>query len=265
MNVKYSSLKANATARLRKKLAERFGSGLLSAKTSEETVNISALAINFDVNVTPGISVLDGSAALGRQEGLADAFSCRVREFDILKPVIVKDLVLPNEQRARIRQSNGIKPPRLRTMNPLISAPLIRKPACESISLPAIKTGDTHISTRQGNRIPISQILDLPHVRSSVDISLLPDLEYEGFLREAETLKGLPVTRFELQAVFRHVPVELISQICFVEERNAIIYRLSESRRTRTRVHDMAAVRDTTSEEIHLVPHRTRFRWASLN
>jgi hypothetical protein len=263
--MKGKRFQANATTRLGRKLVERFGSGRLSVKTAEQALHIGAVAISFDVNITPGIAVLDGLAALGRQEGLADAFSCKVCELDVLKPPAAKNLVLPNEQRAVIRQINGIKPPHLRTMNPLISGPIIRKPACGSISLPAIKTWNTHISTRQGNRIPISQILELPHFRSSVDLSLLPDSEYQGFLREAENLKGLPVARLELQAVFRHVPVELISQIRFVEERKAIIYRLSESRRTRTRVHDMAAVRDTTGEEIHLVPHRTRFRWASLN
>jgi hypothetical protein len=30
-------------------------------------------------------------------------------------------------------------------------------------------------------------------------------------------------------------------------------------------VHDMAAVRDQQSREIHLIPHRMRFRSVSLN
>jgi hypothetical protein len=265
MRLKYLSPKAIITADLRNKLTVRFGPGRLSAKTSEQKLKVSSRAASIDIDVAPGILVRDGLEVLGCRERLATEFSYGIFALDTIRPVAVKNLVLPTEQRAQIRQSVGIRPARVRMFNPVISVPGIRQPGCGSISPPAIRTKDTNLSARRGNRILISHVLALPHVRSSIDIDSLPDSEYEGFLREAEILKGLPVGRCELQAVFRNIPVELISQIRFLEEQKTIVYSISESRRTRTRVHDMAAVRDTNNQEIHLVPHRTRFRWASLD
>jgi hypothetical protein len=251
--------------RLIRKLAGGLGDGSLSADVSEQILNIGTNAMGLTVDIAPDAVVRDGLTFLGSRMDLPTAFSCKILTLNILKAAMAKNVALPNEQRARIRQADAINQPRLRTVHPVIPTPGIRTSARGFISLPAIKTEDMNISARPGNRILISQVLELPLVRSSIDINLLPDSEYEGFLREAEILKKLPPERCELQAIFRHVPIELISQLHFLAERNVIIYKISESRRTRTRIHDIAAVRDTGSQEIHLVPHRTRFRWASLN
>ncbi len=251
--------------RIRRKLAVALGIGSLSSEISEQMLKIDADAASVNFDIAPNMLVKDGFAFLGNGMDAATAFSCKILNLDILKAPIAKNLVLPNEQRARIRQANAINQPRLRAIHAVFSAPAIRTPACGSISLPSIRTEDMNISARTGNRILISKILDMPHVRSSMDINLLPDSVYASFLREAEFIKKLPSARCELQAVFRNVPIELISQLQFLAEKNVIVYKISESFRTRTRIHDMAAVRDTGSQEIHLVPHRTRFRWAFLN
>jgi hypothetical protein len=111
-----------------------------------------------------------------------------------------------------------------------------------------------------------AKISELPISQISIDIEELADSERSGFLHEAEVLKGIPSDQAKLLAVFRHVPIEMISRLCFLEEKNAILYSIArESRITKTRVHDMAAVRDQQSREIHLIPHRMRFRSVSLN
>jgi hypothetical protein len=253
------------TSRLGIKLAGSFGIGGLSGDISEHMLWMGTDAISLNVDIAPKTVVWDGLLLLGSRMDPPAAFSCKILNLDILKAAVAKNLALPNEQGARIRQATAIDPPHLRAIHTIFSAPAIRTPARGSISLPGIRIEDMNISARPGSRIMISQMLDFPHVRSSMDINLLPDSEYESFLREAEILKNLPPTHCELQAVFRHVPIELISQLHFLAERNVIIYKISDSRRTRTRIHDMAAVRDTSSQKIHLVPHRTRFRWASLN
>jgi hypothetical protein len=258
-------LEPGVAVRLKRKLSSRFGIGASSADVSEQILKIDANAIGLNVDIAPGPVVRDGLGLLGiRMEPMGTA-SCQNVDLNISKAAFVRNVALPNEQRVRIRQAAVINQPHVRSIHPAIADPAVRTPACESILLPAVRSEDMNISARPGNRILISQMLKLPHVRSSIDINLLPDSEYEGFLREAEITKKLPPERCELKAVFYRIPIELISQLHFMAERNVIIYTISESRRTRTRIHDVAAVRDTGSQEIHLVPHRTRFRWASLN
>ena len=85
-------------------------------------------------------------------------------------------------------------------------------------------------------------------------------------MREAEALKGIPAERAELLAVFRHVPIEIISRLRYVAENHILVFSISRlSGPTSTRVHDMAAVRDIVSQDVHLIPHRTQFRAVSLS
>jgi hypothetical protein len=117
-----------------------------------------------------------------------------------------------------------------------------------------------------GNRIIFSQLLELPYIRISIDPNLLATAEYAGFLREVEIIKGMTADRCELLAVFRHIPIEIIAHLRFLAERNILVYKIStEMRRTQTRVHDLAAIRDNDSKEIHLIAHRTRCRTVFLN
>jgi hypothetical protein len=263
--VRGASREAGAAARLRRKLTGEFGIGRLSAHAAEEGVEIRAHAKSLNVDIASKAAVRDGLAFLANRMDQWTASSCRILALNMLKASGTRNLTLPDEQRARIRQAGVIAHPRTRLIHPVIPSPAIRTEARGSISPPAITNEGMTISSRLGNRIPISQISALPHACKSIDIHRLPAADYEGFLREAEIIKGLLPGQCELRAVFRHVPIELISQMRFMAERNVIVYRVSESRRLRTRVHDMAAVRDNVTQEIHLVPHRTRFRWASLN
>ena len=110
------------------------------------------------------------------------------------------------------------------------------------------------------------RVTKYPHCRKSVDISALPVAVRDGFLREAEVLKGIDIDNCELLAVFRRVPIELISQLRFLSETRMILYTISSRPvRTRTRVHDLAVICDMSKQEIHFVPHRTQYRLVFLN
>jgi predicted transcriptional regulator len=110
-----------------------------------------------------------------------------------------------------------------------------------------------------------ARISELPHRRESTCVEQLEDSERNSFLREAEVLKRISSDKAELLAVFRHVPIEVISRLRFLADSREILYTIQdESKRTQTRVHDLAVIRDTASQEIHLVPHRTKSRSISL-
>lgn len=104
-----------------------------------------------------------------------------------------------------------------------------------------------------------SYISRIPMALASVDLNVLTEGERAGFLREAEAIKGIPPERAELLAVFRHVPIEMISRLRFLADSRSVEYSISAApKRTQTRVHDMAVVRDSGNQDVHFVPHRTQ-------
>ena len=114
-------------------------------------------------------------------------------------------------------------------------------------------------------RVGTPRFIRVPHSRRSMDLSSLGVQESERLVHEAETVRGIEHGQGELLAVFLSVPVEVISQVRFVEETKQLLYTLTQKpEMTRTRVHDMLAVRDRKTGETHLVPHRTRYRMAFL-
>jgi hypothetical protein len=247
-------------------LFRKTGLGNISAAISEQGLSIDANAIGLEVEFDTTAGIKDGLSALGSSSDRLAGFKCEIRHSELLGAVVVRNMTLPNERRARIRQAPVAILTNLRSTNPVFPAPVVRTPECVLITLPGVGAKGADLSAIVGNRIMFSQLLDLPYVRSSIDVNLLPAADYESFLREAEILKGLPANVCELLAVFRNVPIEHISNLSYLADRNIIVYRISaESHRTRTRVHDMAAVLNTASREIHLVPHRARYRSAILN
>jgi hypothetical protein len=112
----------------------------------------------------------------------------------------------------------------------------------------------------------LSRIELFPYKRISLQISELLDSECKSFLHEAEAIKGVPADRAELLAVFRNIPIEMISKMRYLAEKKIILYTICRGvRRTHTRVHDMAAIRDTGSQDVFLIPHRSRFQSVCLN
>jgi len=130
---------------------------------------------------------------------------------------------------------------------------IVNNPACLLNPKEPIQDGINHISS-------------IPMLLRSIGRDKFKQPAFESFLREAEVLRGVPPGQGELLAVFRNVPVEIVSRLRFVQDKNMIIYSVTLPLSSRsTRLHDLAAVRDISREVVHLVPHRTRYQTVILN
>jgi hypothetical protein len=246
------------------RLVRRFSLGDLSAAVSDCPLRIEAVAEAIDPGMDALLPVRDGLAIFGDGPDYPFEFACRTKEESLIKDASVRSLGLPEGQKVRIRNVDAIRPATARSANPVLRAPVVKEGAL--VPPATVVAQESVISAAIGHKIMISQIIDLPHFRKSADIKRMAEAEYQSFIREAEILKSIPAERGELLAVFRHVPIEMISQLRFVADRNAIEYSVSmNSQRTQTRVHDMAAVRNVVSGEIHLFAHRTSYRTAFIN
>jgi|WetSurMetagenome_2_1015567.scaffolds.fasta_scaffold34911_4 hypothetical protein len=187
-----------------------------------------------------------------------------VHSADMIPMPDVQRLAMPVPQQTMPRQCRLIATPGLRSSAVTLGPVAVR--ALESFR-------DRPADVRDGNRLLLSPlpVYSFPKIskfvyrRKSVDLQILKDTERMSFLQEADAIKHIPAERAELLGVFRSVPIELISRLRFLSSRNEVVYSLvATSDRTSTRVHDIAAVRDTSSHEVHLIPHRIRWRAVSL-
>ncbi len=199
-------------------------------------------------------SALPSSHSIVRTTELLSAQTGRVRELSVATETTVRGQEMvqaPEAQTLRIRQIGSDA--RVRTLNILQDSVTVRSPE-GGIFRHEI---DVYDNTRK-MRI-------YPHCRESLDLNQLSLAMRESFLREAEVTKGIPMQGAELMGVFRNVPVALISKIRFLDRRKVILYTLTQAdENSRTRVHDLAAVRDVEKDVTHLVAHRTRYRTAFL-
>ncbi len=139
------------------------------------------------------------------------------------------------------------------------SAPLLDEPAPSRNDvkwlLPAFVS--VHVATQR--------FIRFPHSRTSADTAELGLQETERLTHEAEIVRGIDPGQAELLAVFPSVPIEIVSRVRFVPGSSRLLYTLlPKPDVTRTRVHQLVAVRDRKTGETHLVPHRTRYRMAFL-
>ncbi len=187
-----------------------------------------------------------------------------IRQIEMIPLGLVQRLAMPTPHRTTIRQGHLMTMPGARSTAVALGPVMVH--ALESFR-------DRPTEIMDGNRLLISplavhtfqKISKLIYRRRSIDLQSLNETEQWSFLQEAEALKHIPADRAELLGVFRSVPIEMISRLQFVSSRNEIVYGLvSTPGRSTTRVHDMAAVRDTGTREVHLVPHRTRVRSVNL-
>ncbi len=108
------------------------------------------------------------------------------------------------------------------------------------------------------------RIVRMPQMRVAAPREALTLRDCEGYLREAEVLKGVPVDSGELLAVFRRVPVEGVARLRFVASERLLLFTMAAGRCGGVwHLHDVAAVRDANGAT-HLVAHRTRFQTAVL-
>jgi hypothetical protein len=266
------SSRPDRIAGLREKIAQRFRLWNFTGISGEKLLSLNSQVVNPVDAYLETADVRDGLGALKKcasgcavQETGSEGLPCTVLEAGLINTVATRTLRLPNEGGARIRQAKLTIVSYFQWLRLSFHAGVhdLENPQFRS---PALGKANSLIPRNPAVRTMITKISMLPHRRASVDVTTLEDSDYQGFLQEARVIKGVPTDRGELLGVFRHVPVEVVSRLRYMAEERAIIYSIANtSRRTRIRVHDMAAVRDSSSQEIHLIPHRTRYRTVLLN
>jgi hypothetical protein len=238
-----------------------------------ESLTLQANTISLDDELSAAAAVKDGLAAIENPKsptpGAAKGYSENdgiTREAELLGETRILNLVLPSESLVCIGDERLSFGSFARSF--MLSFKTCRVHTADVFWNCAHRARDGTRFLIQNAAIPIPKykISLLPHTRRSVRMETLDHSECRGFLHEAEVLKGIPADCAELLAVFRHVPIEVISRLRFVAENRVIMYSISRLHfPTSTRVHDMAAVRDVASQEIYLIPHRTQFRAVCLN
>jgi hypothetical protein len=136
------------------------------------------------------------------------------------------------------------------------------------------RAGSSEKSAGDGTiAVPMPMALDgtntisrFPHTRKGLAPRQIGEGEIESHLNEARAAKGIAPGKASLIAVFRRIPVEIITHVRFEESRRLLLFRLvSCEGRRHTRIYDVAAIRDVSTGKLHLVSHRTRNRTVVLS
>jgi hypothetical protein len=255
--------KPGISAKIRNTIAQRFD---FSAQVSGQELGMTSIAKSIDEELPLYASVRGEMAALGSWGQSIQDFSSKTHAVDLIGKAEVTKLTIPEKKEVRVKQEKLLQAPYLLSLDP--SFPISGRciAPCGLLELPDISAPELNFPTRLGNRMLFSEMLKKPIVLQGIDPHLLPTPEYDSFVREAEISKGVPESRCELLAIFRNLPVEMISHLRFIAEKNRIVFQISpDVCRTTTRLHDLAAVRDSATEEIHLISHRLRFKSVCLN
>jgi hypothetical protein len=260
-------------SRLIKKLSLKLRIGQCTGAVHEESLSLDAGVICPDDTLAATACVRSGLDSLGewahpKLGSVPGSEACKsmIHPVTLIGRAKAFNVRLQDENLAHARQGELLRAPTCRSFLISIGEIEVYELQHPHSRPPQLKDGNRFLIANPAIQSLTSQMSELPHARASVRIEELGASERKGFLREAEVLKGVPANRAELLAVFRHVPIEVISRLRFLAEKKAILYSISrDTKPTRTRVHDMAAVLDVASKEIHLVPHRTQFRSVSLN
>jgi hypothetical protein len=267
------SQKSGFGAGLIEKLSLKLRLRQCAGTVQEESLSLRTGTVCLDDALAATTCVKDGLDDLGHRlhpelESVSGLPACDGMIHPILLIGSAKafDARLPDERFARIRQEGVEMAPTCRTYLVNMSAVEVHELMHPYNHPPMLMDGNRFLIAIPPVQNLTTQMAELPHSRTSLRIEELRDSERKGFLREAEVIKGVPSDRAVLLAVFRHVPIEVVSRLRFLAEKKTIVYSIShEVKPTRTRVHDLAAVLDIASKEIHLVPHRTQFQSVSLN
>ncbi len=265
--------KSGKDSRPNRKLGNILRLRICDCAVREEALNLSTGSLDLEDALVAEACVRDG---------LEDLKQGAPSEFRVVSGIPagcggVHTVMLPQNARISNVRFPDERFPRIHyeavTMTPACFSRLLGLRAAEVHDLahplshpPMLRDGSRFLIADPQIQTLTTQMAELPHMRASVRIESMPDSERKAFLREAEALKGIQADHAELLAVFRRVPIEVISRLRFVAEKRTILYSISRAAQlSRTRVHDLAAVLDGDSKEIHLVPHRTQYRSVSLN
>lgn len=220
--------------------------------------------LQINAKVLDGAALEDPAACFGDSTARPELPGSKIHCCDLLSGAAVHRVPVPDPHKTRIVQKKLIFHSDVRSPSTSIDLGLIR--SSELLQKSPVKLVPFEKLGLESEAIHShAQISELPHRRESLEIRQVSDPEKNSFLHEAEVLKLIRSDRAELLAIFRHIPIEVVSRLRFIAEKNEIRYSVSdEPKRNQTRVHDLAVIRDTANKEVHLVPHRTRSRLVSL-
>jgi hypothetical protein len=225
----------------------------------EQSLEISTSTIDLESELSADAHVQDGLGVLAPATGIPDEIDpclSKITEIDLVNSTSVHAVVFPDGRNTRVLGAKLLPTPNIRLFTMHLHAGMVR--AVGNLrTVPVVDGNPLLLATPliQGRLTPIAV---MPHRRTSVNTDTLQDAERREFLHQAHLLKHVRSEDGEVIAVFRHVPIEVVTSLRYVTEEGAIVYSVSaEPRRSRTRVHDMAAVRDNATGEVHLIPRRT--------
>lgn len=223
--------------------------------------------------VTDGLGEINagGPAAETRSERpISDPPESRskVRTLALIFPSRVRSPWLPEQRPLRVRALGVLHEGRVHSSRWSDPGEGTRSHSVALVDLARIADGGTwtplpSVPVRIQDGTPKAQ--KAAHTRIGVPPAEVSPEDTLLFTRDAEELRGIAPGKSELLTVFRKVPIELIASVRLAENSSKLQFEITlAGDRTRTRVHDLAAVRDTESSQVHLVPHRSRYGTAQL-
>jgi hypothetical protein len=219
-------------------------------------------ALSASTNIHDGFNLLSESGTPTDSPETAGQFWSTIgtttRSIRLLGGAPIRRIPMPDAQRTRMRQEKLVMPTPVQPVDVSFRSTPVHLVESLQDRQTRVQDGSSRL-LKNPAIFSTMRVSELPHRCACLFVDKLSDSEKQSFLREAEVLKHVPPDRAELLAVFRHVPIEMISRLHFLDEKKEIQFSIASGlNRTQTRVHDMAVIRDTASQEIHLVPHRTK-------
>jgi hypothetical protein len=259
----------------KEKILAKIGQAGFSCAVQDESLTIISPAIDLKAELVARTEIHDGlskispgldSPPLDYDHSLQNVFKSGVYSIGLLGPKnAVRDFRLIAGYKTKIHSGTLQVTPRLHDVSLRERSRNAKTAECRLAGVSPIKSGSQWIIKEAAIKGNLSLMGGQYFTRMSLDIDKLNGSEYQGFLKEAEVLRHIPVDRSELLAVFRSVPIEIISRLQYVADKKTILYTVSnQPQRKQTRLHDLAAIRDIADQEIHLVPHRARYKTVSL-
>lgn len=215
------------------------------------------------VKILDGLSAIASAPEQGHEHGEALVVQsiCLSEEA---KPISV-DFRFGNH--ARVHSESPLVMSRVQSER--IEFPLkpIQKLTMVSANTAEIQTGRYWLYSRP---LPVHtdtlRLLKAPHLRWSCDLSRVGLRELERFIREASRLRGIQPENGEVLAVFARVPIEIVADYRYIEEKQLLIYTITLDKPFfTTRIHDLAAIRVKGTGKTYLVADQSRFQTAFLN
>lgn len=259
----------------KEKILNKIGQAGFSCAVQDESLAIISVAIDLKAELVARAEIYDGLSKINPgldspqsdyDHSLQNVFKSSIYSIGLLSPKnAVRDFRLIAGYKAKIHSGTLQVTPRLHDVSLRERSKTAKTVECRLAGLSPIKSGSRWIIKEAQIKSNLSLLGGLYFTRMSLDIDKLDGSECQGFLKEAEVLRHIPVDRSELLAVFRSIPIEIISRLQYVADKRMILYTVSnQPQRKQTRLHDLAAIRHIADQEIHLVPHRARYKMVSL-